>query len=584
MPEQNTAIYEDDENRETDRIYYTKAPDKNDHAADADDNKADEQATDTDDKEPRKKSRTDVKHLDSRGQMQQEDLQKWVDELPDEPMKIGTLNAFLAFIIPFLRILLPANIFRYFIGLIAKHTTLKQYEVAEAAGCSTDLVRAGMSEVNERRTPSLLWRRRKGGGRPRDEDYERLKPEIIKYVKLRSYGSCTEETDDYTAATLDSIRTFCNRKLRDSGCKKEISPAQVERMLHDMGITLKMNKKLLYGNQGTETEANRVLRHLQFDEIFKVIDLIGDPYSIVLSGDTKKIESLGFHALQNTTWSTKEGVYVPDHDFLKKLAMETLEDMDDLLKREEGKAIPQAIYDPEFNHAYVNIGVDHDTSEFACETIRLFWDRIKAKHPKAKKVYLLVDGGGAYSSRSILLKLYLLILSYQIKFPITVVHYPPYRSKFNLIERRVFAPLSVQYRRTILRNLLTIKTVTGNTRTKKGLKIDVLVDTNLYPLKQKVSVEQMAIISKHITYWGPTAETSVKLSYDVDGTNLTPEEVEAILPNTERKTVFDVKHDIELQKALKKAEKEAEKRSKSKAKNTKETSEKKPRRQKKTAI
>ena len=44
--------------------------------------------------------------------------------------------------------------------------------------------------------------------------------------------------------------------------------------------------------------------------------------------------------------------------------------MYDFPDAERGKAIPYGVYDVAANAGWVSVGVDHDTSEFAVETLR----------------------------------------------------------------------------------------------------------------------------------------------------------------------------------------------------------------------
>ena len=45
----------------------------------------------------------------------------------------------------------------------------------------------------------------------------------------------------------------------------------------------------------------------------------------------------------------------------------------DFLDPELGKAIPYGVYDLTANEGWVSVGIDHDTAEFAVESIRRWW-------------------------------------------------------------------------------------------------------------------------------------------------------------------------------------------------------------------
>ena len=50
----------------------------------------------------------------------------------------------------------------------------------------------------------------------------------------------------------------------------------------------------------------------------------------------------------------------------------------------EGKAIPDGTYDVAQNRALVNVGVTHDTAEFAVESIRRWWRMLgRRSYPRA---------------------------------------------------------------------------------------------------------------------------------------------------------------------------------------------------------
>jgi hypothetical protein len=42
----------------------------------------------------------------------------------------------------------------------------------------------------------------------------------------------------------------------------------------------------------------------------------------------------------------------------------------------DGKAVPYGIYDVVHNSGFVNVGIDHETAEFAVESIRRWWRSI----------------------------------------------------------------------------------------------------------------------------------------------------------------------------------------------------------------
>ncbi|MBD2770922.1 ISAzo13 family transposase [Iningainema sp. BLCCT55] len=133
---------------------------------------------------------------------------------------------------------------------------------------------------------------------------------------------------------------------------------------------------------------------------------------------------------------TTEPIEVFDHDF-PSLAT--------------GVAIPHGLYDLNDNIGYVQIGKSHDTSEFACDSIRYWWNHYgKNRYPLATSILLLCDGGGSNSSRYYVFKEALQALVDEIGISICIAHYPPYISKYNPIEHRLFPHLSAPVRKSFL--------------------------------------------------------------------------------------------------------------------------------------
>lgn len=515
--------------------------------------------------QPQSQTRSEQDSWTEKERRQIDKLDKFMTDLQNEAMHFKGLVPILTLIIGFVRIFLAENVFRYLLGILAYYTDLTIREVAQIARCSTKIVQAGRKAVIQRTPLDIRRQRKRGGGRKRDRDYEFIRCQIITYVRLRSYGPCTKGTQEYTAATISGIQKFLLMKF-----DIKVSRGQIHRILRQENIRLRMNKKLLYGNQKTETSQQRTIRHMQFDLIREVLEkYVNNPLYIVLSTDAKKTENLGPWAAPKPMWSmAEEEIRAPDHDFLKALEVKTLKGMDDLLDRQEGKAIPQGIYDIGMKKAYVGIGISHDTSEFACRTIRRFFSQIKADHPQAKKLIILCDGGGSYNARGYQFKLHALKLSHEIGMPVVVYHYPPYRSKFNKIERHVFAPLSLQYQHAQLTNLRTILALTNNTTTSTGLTVQAELDTQVYETGQKTTEAQKQLVSKHIVYFGITKEAENKLSYSLDGTQIEASE----LPSWSTLTVFDIKENFDLnmeQKSQLKKQKEEAKTAKAKSKEEK---------------
>lgn len=180
---------------------------------------------------------------------------------------------------------------------------------------------------------------------------------------------------------------------------------------------------------------------------------------------------------------TQETLFTLDHDF-PSLA--------------EGVVIPYGIYDVRYNHGYVALGTSHDTSEFACDCLRHWWwtyGQYSYRH--ATSILLLCDGGGSNSSRTYLFKSELEKLAQEIGIEIRVAHYPPYTSKYNPIEHRLFPHLTRACQGVIFSSVELVKELMCKATTTTGLEVDVTILDKVYEMGRKVSAgfkEQMRVI------------------------------------------------------------------------------------------
>jgi len=153
-----------------------------------------------------------------------------------------------------------------------------------------------------------------------------------------------------------------------------------------------------------------------------------------------------------------------------------------------GIAIPHGIFDLKKNTAHINIGTSHETSEFACDSLKKWWNEIgKLDHPNATSILMLMDGGGSNSSRRYVFKEGLQNLVNEIGIEIRIAHYPPYTSKWNPIEHRVFPHVTRAMQGVILSNHDMAKQLIEKTKTKAGLKVSVSIMDKVYELGKKAS-------------------------------------------------------------------------------------------------
>ena len=176
----------------------------------------------------------------------------------------------------------------------------------------------------------------------------------------------------------------------------------------------------------------------------------------------------------------------------------------------EGVAVPHSIYDLERNEAYVNIGTSRDTSEFACDSIKYWWNMYgKHYYPNATSILMLMDGGGSNSSRHYLFKQDLQAVADEIGIEIRIAHFPPYTSKWNPIEHRVFPHITHSLQGIVLNTHQLAKELIEKTTTKTGLKVFACLFNKVYETGRKVATgfkESMRIVfDEHLRQWNYVA-------------------------------------------------------------------------------
>jgi len=154
----------------------------------------------------------------------------------------------------------------------------------------------------------------------------------------------------------------------------------------------------------------------------------------------------------------------------------------------EGIAIPHTLYDMGRNEAYTNIGTSRDTSEFACDSIRYWWENYGSVYYLfATSILMLMDGGGSNSSRHYIFKQDLQALVDEIGIEIRIAHYPPYTSKWNPIEHRVFPHITRSLQGVVLTTHELMKELIEKTTTKSGLTVTANIFNKIYETGRKVA-------------------------------------------------------------------------------------------------
>jgi Rhodopirellula transposase DDE domain len=250
-----------------------------------------------------------------------------------------------------------------------------------------------------------------------------------------------------------------------------VSERTVNRLLHDLGYSLQSNRKTLEGRAHPDRDA-------QFQYInrrAKAFQRQGQP---VVSVDTKKKELVGQFRNGGREWHPQgQPAEVNVHDFPSEAL---------------GKVIPYGVYDEATTTGWVSVGVDHDTAEFAVETVRRWWWHMGRKvYPQAKRLLITADGGGSNGSRCRLWKVELQRLADEIGLRIAVCHFPPGTSKWNKIEHRLFCHITENWRGRPLVSREVVVNLIGHTTTTTGLAIRSALDEHCYPTGREVTDQQM---------------------------------------------------------------------------------------------
>jgi hypothetical protein len=316
--------------------------------------------------------------------------------------------------------------------------------VCELLGISSKTIVRGCRDLDEPQSLEETRIRLPGGGRKGAlETYPELHGVFHEALRNNTAGSPVDEKIKWTNLNRPEI----SEALAARGYP--VSVTVVDQLLKENDFRQRRAARMLTAR---ETE-NRDDQFVKINGLIKDFSEAGNP---VISMDTKKKEYLG-NLYRDGKIYTTEPIKVLDHDF-PHFAKATL--------------IPHGIYDLLANEAAIHIGTDHDTVEFACESLSLWWKKHgKRRYPEAICILVLCDSGGSNDCRSYLFKQDLLKLARQIGVSIRIAHYPPYTSKYNPIEHRVFCHVTRSWKGVIFRELETVKELTEKTRTKQGLRV-----------------------------------------------------------------------------------------------------------------
>jgi hypothetical protein len=213
-------------------------------------------------------------------------------------------------------------------------------------------------------------------------------------------------------------------------------------------------------------------RNEQFEKIARLKAKYLRSDNPIVSMDTKKKEHLGNFYRDGRLYTT-EVLETFDHDFPSAA---------------DGRIIPHGLFDFKRNLGHITLGFSHDTSQFACDSLAVWWRRYgQAAYPQAQSILLLCDGGGSNNARHYIFKEDLQRLVNKIEIPIRVAHYPPYCSKYNPIEHRLFPHVTRALSGVVLKTVDLVKKLIQRTHTSTGLKVTVATLKKFYHTQREAT-------------------------------------------------------------------------------------------------
>jgi len=360
--------------------------------------------------------------------------------------------------------------------------------IARVLGCSRRTASKGAREVSELSAAEVAQRiRRPGGGRNSyQETWGDIDEQFLHVLHDHTAGDPMDDTVRWTDLTVPEV-------------------VQALREDHGIRVSKFVGRKLLKKHNYRRRKAQKKQtmkrvphRNEQFENLQRLkaaYEAAGNP---IVRMDTKKKEYVGNFYRDGHGYTLKE-LRTYDHDF-KSFA--------------EGVIIPHSLYDLHRNVGYLQLGTSHDTSEFACDSFRHWWENYGRLHyPNATSILVLCDGGGSNNSRHYLFKHDLQALADEIGIEIRIAHYPPYCSKYNPIEHRLFPHVTRACQGVIFTSIDVVKQLMQKTRTKRGLKVFVHILDKVYQTGRQVTddfKQQMTIVhDTFLAQWNYRAIPSI---------------------------------------------------------------------------
>ena len=336
--------------------------------------------------------------------------------------------------------------------------------IAQVLGCSRRTVTKGAQEISGLPGREVEQRiREPGAGRkPYPVQWAEIDQKFLAVLHDHTAGDPMNEQVRWTNLTMGEI----GQALRDD---------------HGITVSKQVVRQLLQKHHYRRRQAQKKItmrevpqRNAQFEKIQQLradYAAAGDP---ILSMDSKKKEHLG--------------------NFYRAGKLYTLEELrtydPDFTSFDEGVIIPHSLYAVGLNVGYLQLGTSHDTSELAIESLRRWWHQHgRRRYPHSRRLLLLCDGGGSNDARHYLFKRDLQLLADELGLEIRIAHYPPYTSKYNPIEHRLFPHVTRACQGVIFTSVALVQELMEKTHTQTGLHVFVQILDQVYETGRKVAAD-----------------------------------------------------------------------------------------------
>ena len=336
---------------------------------------------------------------------------------------------------------------------------LSYRKVSKIMGTSTHTLQNGRQDLLSGEGPGDGRIRRTGAGRksvlPQHPEWTQA---VVQIIEPHTAGLPQDENVVWISLSVTQIMNEL------SAIGYDISRYFVQQILDSLGL----RERSFYKDLPMKDVKDR---NEQFEQITAICEEASGVGLPIVSIDTKKKEMLGNFKREGKALSNGP-LKSLDHDF------STFSD---------GQIVPHGIYDVTRNVGYMTLGISHDTSRFVCDNIARVWKQhLKWQYPDAHTLVILCDGGGSNSSAHRIVKQDLMDLANKLGIRLLVVHYPPYCSKFNPIEHRLFSQITRSWSGAPLMSLQNDAERAAMTTSKKGLKVHVHINSKTYDIKRLI--------------------------------------------------------------------------------------------------